>query len=209
MKKTLFLLLITAFGLNMNAKGCDTTRTDNGVRTIFNDAKLVGGYVGISTRGFEINNHVGFGLGGEVALVMGRKFNIGFSGYALGTDVPSPYVDANGYNYFYDMAYGGFYVEPMIGSKWPVHFTFPVTLGAGGVSQSRYRIYDELWHSSYDADWFFVAEAGANVELNLFKFMRIAGGVNYRLTSDVYLLGGSKQQLSGLGANVTLKLGWF
>ena len=203
------MLMLSVMG---NAQNNGINNGKEEVRTLFGNVKPVGGFVSLTAKGFDLNDQFGLGAGGEVGVVMGRKFNIGFAAYGLGTDVFAPYSDINGDRYFYELGYGGLYIEPIVGSVWPVHVTFPITIGMGGVSQAKYRFYDDyLDYNSvhYDADWFLVSDLGVNLELNIFKFLRLAGGINYRFTSDVYLLGGDKQQLSGLGGNVSVKLGWF
>ena len=178
------------------------------VRTLFGNTKPTGGFVSATAKSFYLNEQWGFGAGAEVAVVMGRKFNIGFSAYGLATDVFTPYTDLLGSRYNYAFGYGGLFVEPMIGSTWPIHVSFPITLGMGAVAESYGNAYS---YSSFvgEEDLFLIADMGANVEFNIFKFLRLAGGINYRLTSDVSLLGGSPQQLSGIGGNISLKLGWF
>ena len=201
------LLLMFAVLLSLNG-GAQDLRHDKPT-TLMRNNKIKGAYVGMSVQGYDINGEYGYGLGGEVALVMGRRFNFGLSGQALATDVVSNYQDAQGNKYFYEMAYGGLFIEPMIRSKWPIHLSFPVTLGGGAITESKNRVYN--WDVDYDqqtSDYYLVAQTGANLEFNVFRFMRIAGGVNYRFMSDVYLHEGTSN-MSGFGGNVTLKLGWF
>ncbi len=208
MKKIIGIICTITISFGLNAQVRFNGQEDQ-PKTLLGNKRLTGGYVGMGVQGFDINGQYGYGFSGEAAMSFGRKFNLGFAGQALATDVFSDYKDPNGDQYFYEMAYGGLYVEPMFKSKWAVHVTFPITLGAGAVSESKYRIYDGFWdeyRTSYDV--FFVAQAGLNVELNVFKFMRIAGGISYRQTSDV-ILHNEKDNLSGLGGNITLKLGWF
>ncbi len=208
MKKIIGLICAMVIGFSANAQTIFNGQ-ENEPKTLLGNKRLTGGYIGTSVQAFDINGELGYGFGGEVAASFGRKFNLGFAGNALVTDVFSDYKDINGDQYFYELAYGGLFIEPMLKSEWAVHVTFPVTLGAGAVSENKYRIYDGFWDEyRSDYDVFFVAQAGVNVELNVFKFMRLAGGINYRQTSDV-TLHNEKDNLSGLGGNITLKLGWF
>ena len=212
MKRLFILLLLIGPVFCYGQLDSENEKKKDEVRTVFGNTKPSGGHIGFTSKGFYINGQQGYGNGVELAVGFGRKFNFGFSGYGLITDVKSSYSDVSGVDYFYDLGYGGFYLEPIIGSIWPIHLSFPVTLGLGGVFQSQYRAYNYNWDTmSYGEDYamFYIADIGANIELNLFKFLRLAGGINYRFTSDVNLQGTPKQQFSGLGANITLKLGWF
>lgn len=203
-------LLITAIAVCM-ALTAGAQREDDKPETIFGEMKLKGGHVGVSAQYFDLKGEAAFGVGGEAALNFGRKLNIGFAGQVVATDAFSNYMDVNGNPYFWEMGYGGLFIEPVLFGNSKVHFAFPCTLGAGVVALGEHRVYD--WQWDYDssiasADYFMIGQFGANVELNLFRFMRLAGGINYRLTSDVYLQG-DKTNMSGLGGNITLKLGWF
>lgn len=190
---------------------CIGQESNDKPKNLFGDTRIKGGYIGTGIQTFQLNNQMGYGFGGSIALNAGRKFNIGFAGKILATDVKMDQLSSTGDPYYYELGYGGILIEPMIASNSPVHLTFPVVLGAGGVAAVNERVYEPGWHYQYsvqDADYFFIINPGVNVELNLFRFMRLAAGVNYRLSSDYYL-DGVKNNLNGLGGNVTLKLGWF
>jgi hypothetical protein len=205
MKKSILILL-----LSVCIVGYGQNRTDEKPKTLMNNNGIKGGFVSLSSLAYEINNQLGYGIGGEVAAVFGRKFNLGFSAYGLITDVETPPIGSSGQNYYYEMAYGGLFIEPMLKSKWPVHLSFPITLGAGGVAAVQDRFYEPYWDTpqAYDYDLFLIAQGGVNIELNVFSFMRLAGGINYRNSSPFYF-DQQKLDLDGLGANISLKLGWF
>ena len=210
---TVGVLTLGGFAQDNDISVTNTTPADDEVKTLLGEQRVKGFYVGVSSQAFQLNGDLGYGIGGEWGMVISRKFNMGMTGNVLLTNVYAPYEDATGTQYYYDLGYGGLLIEPMFKSVWPVHISMPVVLGVGAASQSKYRAYDYYldFNSSSDfrSDMFLVGQAGINVEANIFKFLRLAAGVNYRLTSDVELLGGSPQQLSGLGGNVTLRLGWF
>lgn len=205
MRKSIIILALFS-GLSSYAQD----RSNERPKTLMQNNGVNGGFVSLSSQAFEINHQVGYGLGGEVAAVFGRKFNLGFSAYGLITDVETPTIGINGQDFYYEMAYGGLFIEPMIKSKWPIHLTFPVTLGAGGVTAVQDRFYEPYWDtpSAYDYDLFLIVQGGVNLELNIFSFMRLAGGLNYRNSSPFYF-DDQKLDLDGFGANISLKLGWF
>lgn len=205
MKKSILI-----FALFTGLLGYGQGRTDEKPKTLLHNNGIKGGFVSLSSHAFEINHQIGYGLGAEVAAVFGRKFNLGFSAYGLITDVETPEIGTADQDHYYEMAYGGLFIEPMIKSKWPIHLTFPITLGAGGVAAVQDRFYEPYWDTpnAYDYDLFLIAQGGINLELNIFSYMRLAGGVNYRNSSPFYF-DDQKLDLDGLGANISLKLGWF
>ena len=56
---------------------------------------------------------------------------------------------------------------------------------------------------------FIVLEPGVELEMNMFKYFRMAFGVYYRYTSDLHLDYSDPDLLTGLSYGVTLKLGKF
>ena len=93
--------------------------------------------------------------------------------------------------------------------------SFPVTIGAGGVSYVRSNR-DFEFYESEDSHAFFVVEPGVDVEFNLLPFVRFGVGVKYRVTSDMemtYIDSGNRildrDALSGFSTALTLKFGKF
>jgi hypothetical protein len=122
--------------------------------------------------------------------------------------------------------YGGFILEPIIGAKSPVHLSFPVLIGAGGVAYSRHwqdeDHYDSKNRTHEDSDAFFVLEPGVELEFNMVKFFRLGLSVSYRHTSEIKLRYkdgtpgapnpnkiGSTSKLRGLSYGIVLKFGKF
>ncbi len=107
--------------------------------------------------------------------------------------------------------YGGLLIQPVVAPKFPVHVSFPVVLGAGGVAAMRTHYYDD-----FDASWFvedeayyLFAEPGAEIEFNLVKFIRASVGVSYRFTSSLTLNGYSSSDLRGFAGSFSLSFGKF
>ena len=72
------------------------------------------------------------------------------------------------------------FIEPILLPRSPVHFSFPVLLGAGGISfLSKDRDFNENFFEDFRA--FLLIEPSAEIELNLTKYFRLAFGASYRL----------------------------
>lgn len=219
MKK--LILLFGLFGMvhQLKANTSDTSKNVHQQRynedqTLLGKGKPLGFFIGINVKPAIVNDQAAFFTGGQIAMVFGKKLNVGFAGYGLTSPVLSDRVDADGTHYYYDMGYGGLLFEPVFFSRSAIHFTLPVLLGAGGAgfrpttSPFSYNYEDVNW-DNYVADAFFVAEPGLNMELNLFKWMRLDAGVSYRFISDGYFGSSLNSSLSGWSANCGLKFGWF
>jgi hypothetical protein len=83
--------------------------------------------------------------------------------------------------------YGGMYIEPIILPRLPVHISFPILLGGGGISQ-MYSDDEFLISNMFDEfQTFIILEPGAEIELNLTKKLRLAAGISYRFTKPFEL----------------------
>lgn len=202
----LFLsLTVVAFG----------QRSDE-METVFKNDRSVGVFVGFGAKLTELQGQPAMLNGGEVNLVIGRALNLGVVGYGLSSSVFSRDVVEPGDSYHFSMGYGGLNIEPVFYSKKMIHFTVPIIVGAGGVTQSESKYLsleygDEpvFVEDPYRSDAFLILEPGLNAEVNLFRFMRLTAGASYRLISDVQIPGVSQKKTEGLSAHVGLRFGWF
>jgi hypothetical protein len=109
--------------------------------------------------------------------------------------------------------YGGLFIEPILLPRYPVHLSFPILLGAGGVSY----VSKEGSHNDNiveDSEAFLLAEPGAEIELNLTRHFRFAIGATYRFPTpfDVGTTGAptvSAKSIEGWTYNMTFKFGRF
>jgi len=219
--KKLIIIASVAFLFNLSLNGqTDSTETlkrtkKNEQQTLFNINKGVGGYIGFNTRISNINSSEALFTGGEISIAIGHSLNLGFEGYGLVNPVESNNKNSDESTTFINMGYGGLHIEPVLFSQKLVHVTFPILLGAGGIGETRNSFLDEEFHEDdngddlLDTDFFMVVEPGIMAEVNLFRFMRLGVGINYRITSGVELPNHDNEDFSGLSGNISLRLGWF
>ena len=192
-------------------------RTGNEMQTIFGDTDNKidhGGYGAISIGYTQIDGEDVMTLGGRAAWVIDHHVAIGLAGKAF---VNSIYIDdywEPNYDGFYLVGgYGGFFVEPILFPNFPVHVSFPIIIGGGGLVLNDHTWHDYEWeddyYEPYDWDSYFVLEPGAEIELNLVKFFRVAFGASYRYTSDMHMAYVPKNMMSGFNGYVTFKFGAF
>ena len=95
--------------------------------------------------------------------------------------------------------------------------TLPVLLGVGGIAETARPYFSghgggfetEFDQKPYRSDLFLIAEPGVNLELNVFKFMRLAGGVSYKFISDAQIPNIERSDIEGFAGNLSLRFGWF
>jgi len=60
-----------------------------------------------------------------------------------------------------------------------------------------------------DSDPFFILEPGLELELNLFRFMRIAAGVSYHWSPNLDLMDTPSTPFNGITSSIAIKFGKF
>jgi len=211
MKKALILLAFTSSVWSTQAQ---ETPVKPEQKTFFgNDEKpSLRGFIGFKSSGILIDNQFGYLNGAEVNLVFNHKLNIGFYGLGMLNNV-SYYDPMFQEQRYYNLAVGGFKVEPVIWSySSRLHLILPMNFGAGAISSRSQTWYDADFNwedSSFDVDGFVFFEPGAGIELNLLKHVRLAANVGYMFTDNVYLSGNANRNLNSFSGNISLRLGWF
>lgn len=186
-------------------------------QTLFSSNKGFGAYVGLNSKVSSFNSQTSLLTGAEFNFVIAHKLNLGVEAYGLVNPVKSHNVNNNDSSSTYlNIGYGGIHIEPVFFSSKLVHFSLPLMLGVGGIAETKKSYMDEYYYDNefedddlLHTDFFLVAEPGALLEVNVFKFMRLGAGVSYRFVSGVDLKNQSNNDLQGLSGNLSLRLGWF
>jgi len=111
-----------------------------------------------------------------------------------------------------EMGYAGFFIEPTIAPKVPIHFSFPVLIGVGSAAYCDNTDQNSDEHHglvTVDNDIFYIVEPGAEMELNMTKHTRLCLGVKYRFISDLNIVNTKSDALNGMYYGLTLKFGKF
>lgn len=209
MKKIMLLLVLAVF--SNYAFSQDEPADNNEIRTIFSKGKTNGAYGAFSFGYSKIDGKEAFLSGARAGLVIDHSLAIGLAGVGFVNDLD--YKDIFDYQDLHvglAGGYGGVFIEPVIASRFPVHVSFPMLFGVGGVA----LVNDSEWWDHYyqlnnDEDFFLVFEPAAEAELNLAKFFRVSAYLSYRFTSDVEIEGTSPDVLDGWNMGLTFKLGKF
>lgn len=196
------------------------------IKTLFRKGKehkkpMVGYFIGpdLAYTQFSGTKNV-FLLGASLGVTFNHWISVGLSGYGIINsgnleykdlvydDIEKKWQSANLYG-----GYGGVLLEFRVIPRSPVHVSFPILIGGGGMT-FMYRPdyvdqYDWGGYQTVDWDAFFVVQPGVRVEFNIVKFFRIGLGVSYRYTPDLDLVNTSGNLINQFNANLSLRFGKF
>ena len=186
-------------------------KKQNDIKTLFGEENIVHGGYGAFTFGYsEVENLSTVVMGGRGAWIIGHWFALGAGGTGFINDIR--YNSQLDQNVNLAGGYGGLLLEPIILPWFPVHISIPVLFGAGGIAYvTSYGSVDMYEPPTWveDATSFVILEPGAELELNIVRFFRLAVGVSYRFTTEIDLYDTSTFPLNGWSGNVALKFGKF
>lgn len=208
--KFLFAFL-TLFSLTLIAQAQE-------IQTLFGKGNSTSGYVALSNKFSTINGD--FANMNEVygGVFINRRWLVGLGFAATTNDIRVP--QQHSVNTLQPMTYqygqGGLMLERVIGSNRSIHLVANLFSGVGFTAQYNRRQWDDWddWHDfddfrSHDENWFYVLEPGAQLEMNLFRWLRLSPGISYRKTYGSNGMGLSDKDLSNWSYNLTLKIGGF
>jgi len=227
MKNTI-LVLLTLLAVSEAYTQEDKSKNNQDIKTIFSEDRMNhrivhGGYSGILVNYSRIDEKDAILAGIRGVWLINHGIGIGIGGYGFANELQYR-MNNSTYDETYSLAggYGGIIIEPVIAGRFPVHVSFPVLLGAGGVAniKEQWSMYNDPSNTYYseDATAYFVVEPGVELELNMVKFFRIGLGAYYRFTSNVVLqewnhdageYNDRTYDLTGLSVGLALKFGKF
>jgi len=215
--QTLKLILATSLILVISLNVTVAQDNQNEFTSVFKKKKgrtEHGGYGAISFGYTSIDGKPALQTSIRGAWVIDHNIALGFAGYGFMNNLEK----INNLNeYYLGGGYGGFYFEPIILPNSPIHVSFPILVGGGGITSIPQNYWDynyENFHSDYDV--FLVFEPGVELEINMVKFFRIGLGASYRFTNGVILNYATDLQspvpqnvLDGFNFYLNLKFGKF
>ncbi len=211
------LLAITTFSFSQK-KDSDSKQEPEPqhMRTLFDDRPLTfGGFGGPRVAYSEFYGKEAWLVGGRGGVIINHSFVLGGAGYGI---VNSPKVSDITYNdqhypvAYLEGGYGGVYFEYIFMPYRIVHFSIPLIIGAGGL------VYAETPAVNTTHDYneriiatsaFFVIEPGIELELNVFRFMRIAAGASYRYSPNIYMPSTPSNAFNSPVYSLSFKFGYF
>jgi hypothetical protein len=175
-----------------------------------------GGYGAITNKFTTINGHHANIVEVYGGWYINHRFLLGFAAAGVTNNIPVlPQFSAKpGTPLSYEYGQVGLMTEYVIGSEKAVHLAFQLFAGTGFTMQyERHPLESDFGdnhaHDALDEDYFFVAEPGVKLEMNIFKWMRFSPGISYRAAFNSNAMGLSDNALSAMSYNLTLKFGKF
>lgn len=232
MKNNTVILLIFTICLGFSAQSQDTLRLfgnkrtqitktqtikpasqrTSEIKTLTGSGRSVGFYFGFHSDYSQVAGYDAFGAGGTFAIIANHGLAIGLAGKGFFTE-PFEKTAGSETSYSYTGGYGGFLIEPIVFPKSPVHVSFPILLGAGGIARSMLTNYNYPYEYTdvliEDAEAYLVAEPGVELEFNVARWIRFSLGGSYRFTTVVEHSDFESNPLDGFTGGFSLKLGKF
>lgn len=212
MKKLLMLFTLALATAFASAQENYDYQNDE-IRTLFSKNKKNGAYGAISYGYSQIDGEDALVSGARAAFIIDQSFAIGLGGYGFVNNLDyHSYINEQPVEYTLAGGYGGLLLEPIIGGRNPVHFSFPVLFGIGGAAMIQdygHNHWDDYLVDDIDNDVFFVVEPSVELEFNLTRYFRAAAFVSYRHTSRLDLYDTNPEVLRGFSFGTTFKFGTF
>jgi hypothetical protein len=206
--KKLTLLLILGFGVLM-AMAQEESKNEE-ISTIFSKSRSNGGYGAISFSYTQLDGKDAFMMGARGSWIIDHSFAIGLGGCGFVNDLNHHHWMDNDLTYNLAGGYGGIYLEPIIGPRLPVHISFPVLFGVGGITNIANGNWENNWmFDNGNEDEFLIMEPAVELEFNMTRHMRLAGSFGYRFTSDIEMDNTNPDVLEGFNVGIVLKFGKF
>jgi hypothetical protein len=184
----------------------------DGIQTLTGPGRNVGFYFGLHSEYSQIAGYDAFGAGGTFAIIANHGLAIGISGKGFFSE-PYEVSTITHTSHSYAGGYGGILIEPIIFPKYPVHISFPILLGGGGIARSvLYNYYYPYEYTTVyveNAEAFMIAEPGIEVEFNVARWMRLGLGASYRFTTTFEPSSFDSNPLNGFTGGFSLKFGKF
>jgi hypothetical protein len=217
MKKLFLAVILSGLVMVSFAQNDDNNLNEsdnrNEIRTLMGQNNAMGGYAGLTMQYARIDDRDAYLFGIRGGALIGHLMTMGVAGYGFFNDVK--YNATLGYDLRLAGGYGGFFFEPILMPKMPVHVAFPVMIGAGGVAvvSSNDNSWWEKDLKSRASDAFMIIQPGVEVEMNVTKFFRFCVGGYYRYTSDINIenpdYAVDTDIMRDLSVGVTFKFGRF
>jgi len=204
------LTLLIFLGLGFLLSSAQDNNNNDQISTIFSKDRSNGGYGALSFGYTQIDGKDAFLTGARGSWIIGHSFAIGLGGCGFIDNVNYQGWVNNTPNNNLAGGYGGLYLEPIIAPRFPVHLSFPVLLGVGGISNiENNQNWDNWVPDDTNSDVYLVFEPSVELEFNMTRHMRMAGTLGYRFTSDVNIINVNPDILDGMNAGLIFKFGRF
>lgn len=212
MKKIILLFMTVALSYSLCAQNDSAVKPEKEIKTLFGSTSSHGGFLGFMGNYGKIGNQDAAFVGARTGWIINHCFSMGLAGYGFSSN-----MDFDNYpqstRHSFQGAYAGIFIEPTIAPRYPVHLSFPIIMGVGGVARVEpgymAQEYDNSNMYVRDSQGFLIINPGVELEINLVKFVRLGIGAQYKYTTELSLDNSKSDILDGFSGGMSLKFGKF
>lgn len=200
--KTKFLIVLSFIVVNIHAQ------TRQPVKTIFGkENSKIRYFINPSCQVGEIAGNTAILPGLGTGIVFNNQIYLGIN-YKFIASESTPKGEPDNQLYL-DQHYYGLKFEYAIQPEKVVHVSFPIELGVGETELDLKDSYEDENLIPTDDAWFWYLEPGVSLEINLYKYLKINLGAEYRFLSNVAFRNLTSKDLSGTNYSIGVKMGIF
>lgn len=205
------LALMMILGLGFLLATAQEYKENDQISTILSKDRKNGGYGALSFSYTQIDGKDAFLMGARGSWIIDHSFAIGLGGCGFVNDVNYDNWRDNDLHYNLAGGYGGLYLEPILAPRLPVHLSFPVLFGVGGIAkiEDHHNWEDDWMIGDSNEDVFLVFEPTVELEFNMTRHLRLAASVGYRFTSNIDMQDTNPDILEGTNFGLVFKFGKF
>jgi hypothetical protein len=218
MKKIVFTLIISLLASFLFAQEDSTSQVKkkqkdpNEIQTLSGNVSHNGFFIAPTLKVGPIRNETSLFMALRLGWTINRVLALGVEGTGLiPTSVSENIIPATKTRVL--MGYGGFFLEPIFFSNKLIHFTLPISWGAGWAGYVRdwnnQGTVTNTTNEPIDQQVFWYIEPALNLELNVSRHLRFSVGGSYRFIKDMKLLNTSASDFNGMNYTFGIKLGNF
>ncbi|MBN1950504.1 MAG: hypothetical protein JW801_04830 [Bacteroidales bacterium] len=214
MKKIFTILPLMIFGLAISVNAQEfgnLAQPQDEFKTIFGGRNL-GGY-GAAGIGYTlVDDRQGISFDGRFGAMLNHSFAMGVGG--AGFINSDEEITALNQRIFLSGGYGGVFAELILLPKFPVHLSFPVLAGLGGITAASVTATSgdgTIQNNIQRTLVFMIVEPAVELEFSFTRTFRLAGYFSYRFTTDVFMEDGiaASDALTNYSAGLRIKFGKF
>ncbi|MCC9135044.1 hypothetical protein ACFSKU_18875 [Pontibacter silvestris] len=178
---------------------------DEEIQTLGGKANITGAYGAVSNKFSSINGDFANLVGGYGGILLNKTYLLGLGGYVTVNPVYENIAPLTRKKN--ELVYFGIMNEYTLRPSRLIHLSFSALAGAAlwiAQEQTRETINNDYWNwgMTERAKGYVVVDPGVEVNINILKNLKIAGGVSYR-----GILGNDTHNASEFAAQVTVKAG--
>jgi hypothetical protein len=190
MKRIILAISVIVFALNANAQ-------QDSMNLIFNNIpKKISGFAGPTASFTAYNGQFSFMSGGGASMLI-NDFFVGAFGLSRQNELDPDNPDD------FSFTYGGVITGYSILGDKAIHPLVSLSAGWGNIKMNddltQPPVKDQVW----------VLTPTAEVEVNIFKFVRASAGITYNYTMGVDIAGLDNLDFSNLGGTFSVRFGFF